>query len=550
MRRMRRLGWQVYLGLGVGLCAAYYLVPATASKLVIWPLIGASSAAAIVLGARWHRPASRLAWYLVAAGQLSFIIGDWLYVVRVRVVESGEVFPSVVDLFYLAFYPFLVAGLLLLIRRSNPGRDLASLADAAIIVIGLGLLSWVFLISPYLWAAGLTPGERLVSIAYPLGDVLVLAVAARLAIGTTGRPATWWLLTGSIVPLLFGDAVFVLLQVSNTWGTWQHQQLLDLSWILFYVGFGTAALHPSMVTLSEPSPATVRLSRGRLLLLASASLLPSAVLAIQTARGKQNVPTVIALAAGSAALFLLALARMRGLAGELALQQEREHTGQRVLRVAEFERTRLAAELHDGPVQRLTALLYNLALARLHLKAGDLSHVDGLLGGLENDLSVDIENLRRLMSHLRPPVLDELGMASALSSHGGAFQDASGVACTVNADAATQLTGEQETVLYRVTQEALTNVAKHARASRVWVLLASENGLARLQIRDDGIGFDPATKSTSDLVEHGHFGLAGMRERVEMVGGRLLIDSGSGQGTTIAVELAVELDRVQASWER
>ncbi|HEX8858949.1 MAG TPA: sensor histidine kinase [Actinomycetes bacterium] len=536
---MRRLGWQVYLGLGIGLCTAYYLVPATASKLVVWPLIGGSAATATVLGTRWHRPASRLAWYLFAAGQLSFVIGGWLQVVRVRVIESGPVFPSVADLFSLAFYPILVAGLLLLIRCGNPGRDLASLADASIIVIGLGLLSWVFLISPYIWRAGLTPGERLVSIAYPLGDVLVLAVAARLAIGVSNRPATWWLLTGGIVPLLFGDTVAVFLQVSNTW-TWQHQQLLDLCWILFYVGFGTAALHPSMVSLSEPTPVRVRLSRGRLLLLAGACLLPSAILAIQAGRGRESLPTVIALAVGSAALFLLALLRMRGLAGELATHQERELTGQRVLRVAEFERTRLAAELHDGPVQRLTALLYNLEVARLHLKTGELHDADRLLSVLETDLSVDIESLRRLMSQLRPPVLDELGMASALTSHGGAFQDASGVACTVNADTTTQLTGEQETVLYRVTQEALSNVAKHARASRVWVLLASDNGLTRLQIRDDGIGFDPATTSTAELVEHGHFGLAGMRERVEMVGGRLLIDSGCGRGTTIAVELAVD----------
>lgn len=220
-------------------------------------------------------------------------------------------FPAVVELFYLAFYPILVAGLLL-IRHSTPGRDLASLADASIIVIGLGLLSWVFLISPYIWSEGLTPGQRPVSIAYPLGDVLVLAVAARLAIGTSNRPATWWLLTGSIVPLLFGDAVFVSLQVSNAWGTWQHQQLLDLCWILFYVGFGTAALHPSMVTLSEPTPVTVRLSRARLLLVGSACLLPSAILGVQTSRGRESVPTVIALAAGSAALFLLALVRVRG----------------------------------------------------------------------------------------------------------------------------------------------------------------------------------------------------------------------------------------------
>jgi signal transduction histidine kinase len=540
---MRRLGWQMYLGLGAVLCTAYYLVPATTSKLVVWPLIGGSSAAAIVLGTRWHRPASPLAWYLVAAGQLSFITGDWLYVERVRVLESGQVFPSVVDLFYLAFYPLLVAGLLLLIRRRSPGRDLAGLIDAAIITIGLGLLSWVFLISPYIWAEGFTPWQRLVSIAYPLGDVLVLAVAVRLAFGRGRRPPAWWLLTGSVVPLLFGDTVFGLLQLTGTWGTWQHQQPLDLSWILFYLGFGAAALHPSMVTLSEPTPVTVRLTRRRLLLLAGASLLAPAMLAIQAARGRLNGLTVAVLAAGSAALFLLALARMRGLAGELALQHERERTSQRVLRVAEEERTRLAAELHDGPVQQLTALLYNLGLARLYLKAGELNGVDRLLGDLETGLSVDIADLRRLMSQLRPPVLDELGMASALGSQAEAFQDASGVACTVQADSAMQLTREQETVLYRVTQEALTNVTKHARASRVGVLLMTDDHLVRLQIRDDGVGFDPATMTTSDLVEQGHFGLAGMRERVEMVGGRLLVDSRLGQGTTIAVELAVEPDR-------
>jgi signal transduction histidine kinase len=543
MPYMRRLGWRVYLGLGAVLCTAYYLVPATTAKLVVWPLIGGSSVAAIVLGTRWHRPASPLAWYLVAAGQLSFIIGDWLYVERVRVLKSGQVFPSVVDLFYLAFYPLLVAGLLLLIQRRSPGRDLASLIDAAIITIGLGLLSWVFLISPYILVQGFTPGQRLVAIAYPLGDVLVLAVAARLAIGTAARPPAWWLLTGSVVPLLFGDAVFGLLQLTGTWGTWQHQQLLDLSWILFYLGFGAAALHPSMVTLSEPAPVTVRLTRGRLLLLAGASLLAPAMLAIQAARGKPSGVMMTTLAAGSAVLFLLTLARMGGLAGQLALQQERERTSQKVLRVAEEERTRLAAELHDGPVQRLTALLYRLGLARLYLKTGELSRVDALLGELESDVGVDIASLRRLMSELRPPVLDELGMASALGSQGEAFQDASGVVCTVQADSAMQLTGERETVLYRVTQEALTNVAKHARASRVWVLLTTDNHLVRLQIRDDGVGFDPATMTTSDLVEQSRFGLVGMRERVEMVGGRLLVDSRLGQGTTIAVELAAEPDR-------
>jgi signal transduction histidine kinase len=544
---VRRLGWQAYVGLGAALCAAYFLVPPTAAKLVIWPLIGGASVAAIVAGTRWHRPARPLAWYLVAAGQLSFITGDWLYVVRVRVLQTGQVFPSIVDLFYLAFYPLLIAGLLL-IRRRSPGQDLAGLIDAAIITIGLGLLSWVFLISPYISMAGYSPGQRLVAIAYPLGDVLVLAVAVRLAVGTHGRPLAWWLLAGSVVPLLFGDTVFGLLQLSGTWGTWQRQQPLDLCWILFYLGFGAAALHPSMVALSAPDPgAAARLTRGRLLLLAGTSLLSPTVLAIQAARDEPSGVTVTALSAGSAVLFVLALARMAGLAGEVALQQERKRTSQRVLRVAEEERTRLAAELHDGPVQRLSALLYKAGLARVDAKAGDTGDVDGLLVELESGLVVEIDSLRRLMSQLRPPVLDQLGIARAIGGQGEAFQDASGIACTVHVDPATRLSRDRETVLYRVTQEALANVAKHARAGRVGVWLQADNGLVRLRISDDGIGFDPAsvTASALGLVQQSHFGLAGMRERVEMVGGRLLVDSAPGQGTTIAVEMGSELGRVE-----
>jgi signal transduction histidine kinase len=544
---IRRFGWQAYVGLGAALCAAYFLVPPTVAKLVMWPLIGGSSVAAIVAGTRWHRPARPLAWYLVAAGQLSFITGDWLYVVRVRVLQTGQVFPSIVDLFYLAFYPLLVTGLLL-IRRRSPGQDLAGLIDAAIITIGLGLLSWVFLIGPYISMAGYSPGQRLVAIAYPLGDVLVLAVTVRLAVGTRGRPLAWWLLAGSVVPLLFGDTVFGLLQLSGTWGTWQHQQLLDLTWILFYVGFGAAALHPSMAALSEPDPrAAARLTRGRLLLLAGTSLLSPTVLAIQAAHAEPSAVTVTALSAGSAVLFVLALARMAGLAGEVALQQERKRTSQRVLRVAEEERTRLAAELHDGPVQRLSALLYKAGLARVDARAGDTGDVDGLLVELESGLVVEIDSLRRLMSQLRPPVLDQLGIARAIGSQGEAFQDASGIACTVHADPATRLSRDRETVLYRVTQEALANVAKHARAGRVGVWLQADNGLVRLRISDDGIGFDPASVAASalGLGQQGHFGLAGMRERVEMVGGRLLVDSAPGQGTTIAVEMGSELGRVE-----
>ena len=93
-----------------------------------------------------------------------------------------------------------------------------------------------------------------------------------------------------------------------------------------------------------------------------------------------------------------------------------------------------------------------------------------------------------------------------------------------------------ETALLRIAQSALANVDEHAGASRVTVSLAAENGSVRLRINDDGVGFDPITASR--LLSEGHFGLAGMRERVEMVGGNLSIDSAPGHGTTVDVEMA------------
>jgi signal transduction histidine kinase len=92
-----------------------------------------------------------------------------------------------------------------------------------------------------------------------------------------------------------------------------------------------------------------------------------------------------------------------------------------------------------------------------------------------------------------------------------------------------------ETIVYRVTQEALTNVSKHAQARHVWIRLSAEEHAVDLTIRDDGIGFDPT--EAARLLKDGHFGLAGMRERVELGGGRLELDSRPGEGTTIGVEL-------------
>ncbi len=504
---MRWWGWRIWLAVGVGLCAAYYLAPSAPAKLVVWPVIGLSSAAAIVIGARWHRPTPAVAWYLLAGALVSLTTGDTLYNVRVRVLHSGQVFPSLVDLWYLLTYPMLILGLVLLIRRRSPGRDIPSLIDAAIITIGVGLLSWVFLIAPYVHARELSLAERLVSIAYPLGDVLVLAVATRLA-----------------------DSLFLFRQLN---GTWEVGGPVDIGWIAFFVGWGAAALHPSMAELSKAEPTTMRMSRSRLLLVAAAALLAPTVLLIQAARGAPVDTTMLAVV--TAALFLLSMARMRGLTTELHAQQEHERIIQTALNATKNVQDQVAADLQDGPARRLAMMVAELGQVRAYLERGSARDADTTLARLENDIADQIANLRRQMSELRPPV-EQFGIVQAVRSQVDAFTNATGVACTVEAvdRHSAELPSDVETALVRVTQEALTNVRKHARATHVFISLEVDEELIRLQIHDNGAGFE-ATADASKLVQLGHYGLANLHEWVEMAGGQFTVSSSLGQGTTVTV---------------
>jgi signal transduction histidine kinase len=146
-------------------------------------------------------------------------------------------------------------------------------------------------------------------------------------------------------------------------------------------------------------------------------------------------------------------------------------------------------------------------------------------------LSAEVQGLRELMASLRPPTLDEVGLEAALRDHVGAFARRSGVSCSVEVDLDGRLDGELETVVYRVTQEALLNVARHAEAGRLWLELDGAGDRVDLSIRDDGVGFQPP--STTSLVRDGRFGLVAMRERVEMAGGRFQVDARPGGGVTV-----------------
>jgi signal transduction histidine kinase len=207
------------------------------------------------------------------------------------------------------------------------------------------------------------------------------------------------------------------------------------------------------------------------------------------------------------------------------------------VRTAERERIRLAAELHDGPIQALAALGYDLDRLALRLERGDSGGAEALAHTVRDDLGTEVDSLRRLMSELRPPVLDQDGLCAAVRDHVTAFSKRVNIDCSVVADLRDgALDPDVETVVYRLVQEALTNVSRHSRASRVAVTVhETPQREVQVAVEDDGIGFDAAR--VDEFVRNNHFGLAGMRERVEMADGTFEVRSTPGAGTRICANL-------------
>jgi signal transduction histidine kinase len=203
---------------------------------------------------------------------------------------------------------------------------------------------------------------------------------------------------------------------------------------------------------------------------------------------------------------------------------------------AEDERARWAREIHDETLQSLGGLRIMLSSAQ---RRGGLPALERVTAEATVHLDEAIANLRALVIDLRPPALDELGLEAALEALTQRARD-SGLDIDSSIDLAyeqgrepTRPVAALETAVYRVCQEALTNATKHGHASRAVVEIHEDERTVRLTVRDDGAGFDPAVKTSG-------FGLLGMRERVELLGGTLDITSAAGGGTTVSAAFAVE----------
>jgi signal transduction histidine kinase len=201
----------------------------------------------------------------------------------------------------------------------------------------------------------------------------------------------------------------------------------------------------------------------------------------------------------------------------------------RAVQAQEAERRRLARELHDETGQALTSMLLGLAAVE-RAETADAAHVAA--GELRELVVETLQNVRRLSVELRPSALDDFGLEPALRRLGQTVKESADLDVQVETRlGAERLLPEVETAVYRIVQEALTNVVKHAAAERVSIVVTRKPERLVLIIEDDGSGFDPDAGPGEGL------GLLGMRERVQLLDGSLTIDAARGSGTTLAVEL-------------
>ena len=325
--------WLAFFALGALEAGVYYALPAGTGKVVTSTAVGFLAVLAILVGIRLNRPRPALPWFLIAAGALMFALGD---VVWGSYTISGEEapFPSAADWLYLAGYPLLIAGGVLLLRPLGRAQGRLATIDAAVIAIGFAVPTWAFLIQPFTETGASL--ESAVLVAYPCADLALVVLLSRLLITPAWRNAAFRLFVAGVGLMLVADIVYYGVGGANEYYAW-----LDAAYTLVYVCWGAGALHPSMRRLStELAQGDTRLTPFGVGVMTLAAASVPATLAWGLWGGGEIDAFVFA---ATTALVLLVLARMAALVRDSERLREEERLAR-----AEAEATqRLLAEQND-----------------------------------------------------------------------------------------------------------------------------------------------------------------------------------------------------------
>lgn len=277
----RSRAWWMLLVAGAAGILISRLLPDGVPRSIPFQLAGPVSAAAIVVGVRLHRPPRPVAWYLMAAGLLIWSIADTVGSIGADLL-GYQGFPTPADVVYLVGYPVVALGLLQLDRQRRGG--VAGQLDSAILMVALGLLTWVLLAQPTLATLDVSTSAAAVSVAYPVADVVLAAILVRLVRTPWGRTPSFWLLVTGVLILLLADVLAPVLDQLD----WSASDPIEGVWMASYLIWAAAALHPSVAEASRPSAESSgrSFSRGGLAALAVALITPGAILAVKELTGQ------------------------------------------------------------------------------------------------------------------------------------------------------------------------------------------------------------------------------------------------------------------------
>jgi signal transduction histidine kinase len=553
----------VFLGAGALAIAGYFLLPPDAQS-VFYVVIGFASVVAIYLGAMRNLPrGQRLPWQLFAFGLLGQVAGDAIFAIYEVSLNREPPSPSIADAFYLAGYPLLATGVFLILRRLGGQTSRTAVLDTVVIFCGVALVQWVFFIDPYNHMHFGTEFARLVAMAYPAMDVLLLVAFAQLLVGPGGRTRAYRLLLVSVALWLVADEVYGLNADSYTGGSW-----IDALWLGSYVVWAAAALEPSMARIAEPDRRRLpRLTRTRLLLLAAASLTAPVTLLIERVAHHRVHAYVIAF--GGAALAAVVLLRLSGLVRAV----ERAGRAERVAR-HEAEQAQQLLAFQNEQLVELDRLKDEFVSSISHELRTPLTSISGyveLLLEEEQDeakrghLAIVDRNSERLLSLVtdllfaarlqygrldleRAPVDMERLVLHSVESARPRAQTAA-VQLDVEVEAVPTIGGEPAR-LAQVLDNLVSNAIKFTPSGgRVKVRLCVVDDTIRVEVSDTGIGipeqereklferFFRAQSALEKQIQGTGLGLYISKAIVDAHGGRIGVDSEPGAGTTFVVEL-------------
>ena len=556
-----------FLGAGLVAIAGYFALPAHGdAQSIFYVMIGFASVVAIYVGAIRNLPrGARLPWQLFAFGLLGQVAGDAIFAVYEVSLDREPPSPSIADAFYLGGYPLLALGVLLILRKLGGQTSRAAMLDTLVIFSGVALVQWVFFIDPYNHMPFSGEFSRLVAMAYPAVDVLLLVAFAQLLVGPGGRTRAYRLLLVSIALWIVADEVYGLNISSYQGGSW-----IDALWLGSYVVWGAAALDPSMARLAVPDRRRLpRLTRTRLLLLAAALLTAPMTLLIE--RVAHHRVHAFVIACGGAALGAIALLRLAGLVHAV----ERAGLAERLAR-REAEQAQQLLTFQNAQLVEIDRLKDEFVSSISHELRTPLTSIAGyveLLQEVEEDpeklghLAIVGRNSDRLLALVsdllfaarlqygrleleRSPVDLRRLVEQCVESARPRAQTAS-VQLEVEVEAVPEIEGEPAK-LAQLLDNLVSNAIKFTpRDGRVRIRLSAHDDLIRIEVSDTGIGipdqererlferFFRAQSALERQIQGTGLGLYISKAIVDAHHGRIGVNSTPGEGTTFIVELPV-----------